>query len=242
MDEDGIAHLQPDSTSPPTGKVEPPRSLKNALDAAAGSRGDSSSDAGTESQSEEDYDALRHDPNAIVVGGKGGGFAEEANGKGAVKQHVEKSFEEIKSASKSRPKASRLKSIPITLNRLQEEGRYILTADDDALKEILRIGIERVGVSVGIMSDFLLTGNRRRIPPQANGEVNLVTWFSLAASQHLTDKMLNLPTRHSMDFSPSFGWELLSIWFRLLPGITRNMKTRLVRTSLWTSCSTEKLW
>ncbi|PMD44299.1 MBOAT family protein [Hyaloscypha variabilis F] len=43
----------------------------------------------------------------------------------------------------SRPGPPRLKSIPVTLNKLNEKGRYILTADDDALREILRTGIER---------------------------------------------------------------------------------------------------
>lgn len=135
----------PNLPNPSAKTAEPPRSLKKAIDGAAESRRAVSSDGGSESQSEEDYDALKHDPTAMVAGGRGGGFAEELNGKEVVNRTVEKSFEEIKSSSKSRPGATRLKSIPITLNRLKEKGRYILTADDDALREILRIGIERVG-------------------------------------------------------------------------------------------------
>lgn len=143
MDDDGTACLEPDSTFSPKSRSEPPRSLKKALDAAADTRRGSLTDGGSESQSEEDYDALKLDPNTIVKGGKGGGF--EANGKGTTGASVETSFQEIKSSSlKPRPGAARLKSIPVTLNKLQEKGRYILTADDDALREILRIGIERV--------------------------------------------------------------------------------------------------
>jgi sterol O-acyltransferase len=142
LDDDGTARLQPD-----LGRSEPPRSLKQALDAVADTRRGSSSDGGSESQSEEDYDALKHDPNTIVKSGKGGGFTSEANGNGTTSTSVvETSFQEIKSSSlKPRPSAARLKSIPVTLNKLEEKGRYILTADDDALRKILRIGIERVG-------------------------------------------------------------------------------------------------
>jgi sterol O-acyltransferase len=203
MDEDGTAHLEPDSKITPTNPPEPPQSLKKALDAAVDSGRESSPDAGSESQSEEDYDALTHDPNAIVVGGKGGGFAAEANGKGLGDPSVEKSFEEIK--AKSRPGAARLKSIPITINKLKEKGRYILTADNDALREILRIGIERVCGFMGMWSESLLTPNRRRIQPLPNGGVNSVIWSSHAVSQHSTDRMLSPPTHHSMDFSRFSG-------------------------------------
>jgi sterol O-acyltransferase len=111
-----------------------------ALDAVEGSRRNSSADSTSGSASEEDYDAFRHDPMAVVAGGKGGGFengtAAEANGS--------KTYESLKVPLNSRPGPARLKSIPVTLNKLKEKGRYILTADDDALREILRNGIERV--------------------------------------------------------------------------------------------------
>jgi sterol O-acyltransferase len=117
--------------------------LKTALDAVADSRRDSSASTTSESASEEDYDAFRHDPMAIVAGGKGGGFEATTNGKTSY-ANGSKTYELLKVPSNSRPSSIRLKSIPVTLNKLKEKGRYILTADDEALREILRTGIERV--------------------------------------------------------------------------------------------------
>lgn len=137
LDDDGTALLKPDSSFTPS-LSQPPRSLANAMDAVASARS-SSSDGGSE---EEDYDAFKHDPDTIVNGGKGGGYAAEANGKESPKSSVE--YEGIKASGMTRrPNYPRLKSIPITLNKMHEKGRYTLTADDDALREILKTGIER---------------------------------------------------------------------------------------------------
>lgn len=114
-----------------------------ALGAVDGSRRNSSAGSTSESASEEDYDAFRHDPMAVVAGGKGGGFDGATNG-AAAEINSSKTYESLKVPSSSRPGPARLKSIPVTLNKLKEKGRYILTADDDALREILRSGIERV--------------------------------------------------------------------------------------------------
>jgi sterol O-acyltransferase len=144
LNSDGIANLQEDTayTSPTT--IAAPRSLKAALEAVTDSRRSTNgSDTASETASEEDYDALKHDPSAVVVGGKGGGFVAETSG--AKTPDTGKTYEGVKPpSSKSRPGPTRLKSIPVTLNKLKEHGRYVLTADDDALKEILKLGIERV--------------------------------------------------------------------------------------------------
>ena len=99
------------------------------------------SDTASETASEEDYDAMKHDPSAVVAGGKGGGFTH-----GAKTPDTDKTYEElaVTSLKPPRPGPPRLKSIPVTLNKLKEHGRYVLTADDDALREILKLGIERV--------------------------------------------------------------------------------------------------
>jgi len=159
LTEDGIANLREDTTYKlPTGDA-PPRSLKAALEAVTDSRSSTNgSDTASETASEEDYDAMRHDPSAVVVGGKGGGFVAETHG--ARTPDVGKTYEGVKApSSKSRPAPIRLKSIPITLNKLTENGRYVLTADDDALREILKLGIERVynatQVHHGMISDTI---------------------------------------------------------------------------------------
>jgi len=143
LNADGTASLKADDTYTQPRRAEPPRSMKMALGALDSSRRNSSADSASESASEEDYDAFRHDPMAVVAGGKGGGFEGAANGNG-VETNGNKTYESVKVPTNSRPGPARLKSIPVTLNKLKEKGRYILTADDDALREILRTGIERV--------------------------------------------------------------------------------------------------
>lgn len=144
LDSDGIANLHEDTTYISPTNPGAPRSLKAALEAVAGSgRSTNWSDTASETASEEDYDAMKHDPSAVVVGGKGGGFVAKAHE--STTQDTGKTYEGVKSpSSKSRPAPMRLKSIPVTLNKLKEHGRYVLTADDDALSGILKLGIERV--------------------------------------------------------------------------------------------------
>lgn len=60
------SHLRVD-TAATSANSRRPRSLKAALDSVSSSRT-------PESGSEEDYDALKPDPSAIAVGGKGGGY------------------------------------------------------------------------------------------------------------------------------------------------------------------------
>jgi sterol O-acyltransferase len=111
--------------------------LKAALEAVARTP---SSEASSQTGSEEDYDTLERDPGTVVHGGKGGGLiSHEIRG-----ANSEMKEEKSKVSSSSRPNISRLRSISVTLNKLSDHGRYLLTADDDALREILRTGMERV--------------------------------------------------------------------------------------------------
>ncbi|KAH8596388.1 MBOAT, membrane-bound O-acyltransferase family-domain-containing protein [Bisporella sp. PMI_857] len=75
--------------------------------------------------------------------GKGGGFIHGDGLSTPEAVNGQPTYEEVKVPSSSRPKSLRLKGIPITLNKSEEHGKYILTADDEALKEILKMGIER---------------------------------------------------------------------------------------------------
>lgn len=178
LSSDGTAHLQEDSTQAQSTSSNPPKSLKAALSAASGLR--RHSNTSTESSNEEDYDALTHDPGAVVAGGKGGGYAGEYNGSFTPEQ---KRYEEVKT-SKSRPGPTRLKSIPVTLNKLKEKGRYVLTADDEALKEILKLGIERVRYFLLLRFGQCSHFRRKETPPQQRkSAANLVNRYSADNSQ-----------------------------------------------------------
>lgn len=145
LNEDGTANLKIDTTYISPASPGAPRSLKAALQAVAGpGKSTNGSDTASETTSEEDYDALRHDPSAVVAGGKGGGYDGETHGTEI--SDSEKTYEGLKRpVSKSRaPGPTRRKSIQVTLNKLNEHGRYVLTAGDDDLRNILKLGLERV--------------------------------------------------------------------------------------------------
>ena len=143
----GISRPEIDPAYVPEGPLEPPESLKTAPYDSSVSRG-MSIDTTSESTSEEDYDALQQDPMAVVKRGKERGFVANLDGADAKTSSAEKIYETLNaSPPKSRSGPKRLRGIPITLNKLQEKGGYVLTADDDALREVLKSGLERVGDS-----------------------------------------------------------------------------------------------
>lgn len=140
---DGIASLEVDKSYSPPQTGPKPRSLKAALDAATRDREKSGTDTTSDnaSASEEDYDALAHDPMAVKLGGKGGGYGEGTSSN--AHNNIEKTYEELKPPGKSRPPPGRRKSIPIILKKSSEKGKYLLRADDEALRNILRLSVER---------------------------------------------------------------------------------------------------
>lgn len=98
---------------------------------------------------------MKHEAEAVVVGARGGGFVAETNESsdvavvnGMTVINGEKTYKDINAGPRSRPGPTRLKSIPVTLNKLKEKGRYILTADDESLQEILKAGMERVSFDI----------------------------------------------------------------------------------------------
>lgn len=119
----------------------------------------------------EDYDALEVDPATVVEGAKGGGFDREATlmnhemeipspGLGMNKKH----FEALKplAINTDRPSYQRRKSISTRLEKTDKKGRYLLTADDPELREILRRGVERESQGVDVkrrsrFSDLVFT-------------------------------------------------------------------------------------
>ncbi|QSZ31684.1 hypothetical protein DSL72_001251 [Monilinia vaccinii-corymbosi] len=119
-------------------RPEYPHSLKTALESVARNR-TSSSDV-SESESLEDYDTLKPDPMSIVTGGKGGGLRIDTDSATsvAIPQTV---YAELKVPSQqSRQGPAKCKSIPVTLNKLQKNGKghYSFEADDDELRDLLK--------------------------------------------------------------------------------------------------------
>jgi sterol O-acyltransferase len=107
--------------------------------------------------SEEDYDLLTVDPSAVIEGGHGGGIAKDGsitNLPATRKSHSARAsfdegraYESIKPSSSSpgdpKPEARRRQSIHVILEHTSRKGRYVLTADDPEIREILRRNIEQ---------------------------------------------------------------------------------------------------
>ncbi|KAI9736816.1 MAG: acyl-CoA/sterol acyltransferase [Claussenomyces sp. TS43310] len=144
LGQDGIANLKIDrnATSDRHSTSEPPHSLKAALDAVAGSRGHNGHSDATSTASEEDYDNLRHDPQTMIMGGRGGGFlgSEEVS---RIDQKVDTDSETTNSSKPKRPGLLSFKSIPVTLKKADEEGKYYLIADDVELKKLSKLSHEK---------------------------------------------------------------------------------------------------
>lgn len=154
LNADGTVNVRIDSTQAHNGR---PNAMATALREASNRRESSASDSvASEDMSVEDYDAMKHEAEAVVVGAKGGGFVAETNESsdvavvnGMTVINGEKTYKDINAGPRLRPGPTRLKSIPVTLNKLKEKGRYILTADDESLQEILKAGMERVSFNIG---------------------------------------------------------------------------------------------
>ena len=158
--QEGPSHLLRDFGQDGTAKLRP---SKNALSFGpldklkpSTERSDSSEAASTTSsaRSEYDYDAVRLDPPAVVQGSSGGGLQTKATLETTPHSQVNL----IKSGNKhgdvlkintQLPAGStyghhnRRRSIPIKLQKTGTKGKYLLSADDPEIKEILRRGIER---------------------------------------------------------------------------------------------------
>jgi hypothetical protein len=153
LDANGIASLEADAAIALNGKYPgvPARSLKVALDAAALANGRSGS-ATPDSASDEDYDKLQHDPLTVVAGGRGGGFTRESNGAASSIERNKGPENGQQKSRRSRSTPPNLMSIPVTLKKADQKGQYYLIADDAELKEILKMGFERVHSINRVMS------------------------------------------------------------------------------------------
>jgi sterol O-acyltransferase len=145
LDANGIATFEAGesiSREQPT-RAAPSRSLKDALDAAKNARHGSGGNT-PESASEEDYDALQHDPLTVIIGGKGGGFDRDGLLTGRYEGTAVESRPDLQTPKRSTATPLKLKSIPITLKKADQKGQYFLIAEDIELREILKRTVEKV--------------------------------------------------------------------------------------------------
>jgi len=149
LDQDGFAELVP----PGNGELTAASSRGRAPTPRTDSSGSGATSSTT--NSEDDYDHLKIDLSTVVQGSKGGGL------KGAATLAAPRSRLGLDSlatidtswvtATPSTPPDpstplshhTRRKSIPIKLEKTGTKGRYLLSADDPEIREILRRGIQR---------------------------------------------------------------------------------------------------
>ncbi|KAJ9649030.1 Sterol O-acyltransferase 2 (Sterol-ester synthase 2) [Coniosporium apollinis] len=100
---------------------------------------------------EEDYDELKPDPSAIVEGSKGAGVENEeamlaGKANTSVSSERSPSYEAVRAPSRNGKSEellrSRRKSVQVIVEKTNK-GRYVLTADDPEIREVLRQGIQR---------------------------------------------------------------------------------------------------
>lgn len=194
---DGTVHFEADNAHITPSLQTGPRSLQTALKAAELSRSQSNNSiSSVASESSEDYDSIRPDPRTLVVGQGGGGLL--GNEVQTPRVGSNKTFEEANTSAQQ--PTLRLQKIPVTLNETKKKGQYVLTADDDALRKILRRSVERVCMTVGGSFLLALIVGRKRIPKRTRGGASLATTSSLADLRLLTGITRIVPNRHFMVF------------------------------------------
>ena len=105
---------------------------------------------------EDDYDDIKVDPSTVLLGGKGGGLQTEATLESPRRSRLGLStlFDvDLSTATNTKilpsktdltpSNRSRRKSIPVTLQTTDVRGRYLLSADDPEIREILSRGLQR---------------------------------------------------------------------------------------------------
>jgi sterol O-acyltransferase len=96
----------------------------------------------SDTTSDEDYDTLKTDPSAMVMGGRGGGFLAREDQTWNEK-FLENHYRGASEERTDETRRERRQSIPVILERTDKTGRYLLTSDDPELRELLAIFSER---------------------------------------------------------------------------------------------------
>ena len=128
--------------------VSPVMESTDVLDFGSQAKSEDALDGGDSSDDIEDYDELELDPDTLVANSRRSmdeGYRPSGQMNGG---------DESKRRRESEPlgngiEGEKRNSIQIRLKRTDYKGRYILTADDPEIKDILRKGIEREEVEAG---------------------------------------------------------------------------------------------
>ncbi|KAK8206489.1 Sterol O-acyltransferase 2 (Sterol-ester synthase 2) [Zalaria obscura] len=152
LSRNGIAALRPGQASAAL-RSDPSLASSGASTPAAehdGSGNTTASPSGSAVVSDddsEDYDRIKVNPDTIVDGGRRGGLDASRSDHDLPRkisekvEHKERRQSEPFSGKPSPP--MRRKSIQVRLEKTDKKGRYVLTADDPEIRELLRKGIER---------------------------------------------------------------------------------------------------
>ena len=140
-----MAHLQASST--PTATI-PSLADGNAVlsDESPKPKDDNSSDEAVTDEDVEDYDSISIDPDTIIHGSRGGALDyRRASSRNNLKPPESSGFirRESDPGNDQRDGDARRHSVQVRLQKTGKKGRYILTADDPEIREILSRGIER---------------------------------------------------------------------------------------------------
>ena len=105
---------------------------------------------------EDDYDNIKVDPSTVLLGSRGGGLQTEATLESPRRSCLGLSTlsdVDVSTATSNKrlslkadvslSNRSRRRSIPVTLQRTDTRGRYLLSADDPEIREILSRGLQR---------------------------------------------------------------------------------------------------
>jgi len=144
---DGVAHLQADAS---TGTAAPTATIPSLSDSKAVLNDDesanTSADEAVTDEDIEDYDSIKIDPDTIIHGSRGGSLDYRRASSGAKLKAPEPRGHIRRQSDPGNDKddgLARRRSVQVTLKKTGKKGKYILTADDPEIREILSRGIAR---------------------------------------------------------------------------------------------------
>ncbi|KAI7571442.1 hypothetical protein KC343_g2613, partial [Hortaea werneckii] len=150
LSHDGLAALSADQSAASNGAALRPAKTTESRD--FGTRSESAVQEANEDGSDdtiEDYDDMELDPDTMVANSRKSLEEVYRPATGNSEREKQGDTPNVTSPPTSPSKHKKRSSIQIRLERTDRKGRYILTADDPEVKDILRKGIEREEVEAG---------------------------------------------------------------------------------------------